>query len=313
LKPQNLNLSASFPDAAKLFSAAWSAGPGNGVQPDGVVSIDPVALGDLLSVLGSVTTSNGFTLTSSNAADVLLRKQYYTYAGVDQAPRVAFLGQVTTAVFARVTKGDYPPAALGRRLAKGVAEGRILVWSADPANESAWQSLGAAGELGEPAPELVRFALNSLDGSKLGAYLHTSVLAAACGSAAAQLNFTFTSDAPADLPWYAGTHISGVSATTMKLGYSLYIAPQWGISRIAIDGKRQGFTSATEAGWRLVRGTVEIRPGTTVKLAIQLTGARGVPALRSVVVEPQAHEVPTHVASDVGGASASCATYRAPG
>ena len=97
--PQNFNLSASFPDAAQIFSASWTNGPGQGVIPDAVVSIDPVALGHMLSAIGPVKTSNGTELNATNASDILQKKEYYTFPGAgpgaaDRVPRRGHSGGV---------------------------------------------------------------------------------------------------------------------------------------------------------------------------------------------------------------------------
>ena len=41
------------------------------------------------------------------------------------------------------------------------------------------------------------------------------------------MKVTFRSEAPADIPFYAGTHVTGLVSTTMRLGYSLYVPPTW--------------------------------------------------------------------------------------
>ena len=303
--PQNFNLSASFPDAAQMFAASWTAGPGKGVRPDAVLSIDPVALGNLLGVIGSVQ-ADGTELTSENAADVLLRKEYYTYTSVDQAPRVAFLGTVTKAVFERVTSKGYSVAAVARNLASSAGEGRLLVWSADPSAEQQWQGLGMAGVLGTPTPGSVRVALNSLDGSKLGAYLAMTTTVADCKAPGPLLTMTFTSQAPASIPPYAGSHLAGLDATTMRLSYSVYLSPAWGLEAVTVAGKPIHFSADTESGWRLIRGTVDIARATTVVVEVQLVAGHGASELTELSVQPQAIPVTTGITPTAPTGSGRC-------
>ena len=202
--PQNFNLSASFPDAAQLFSASWTNRGGQGVVPDAVVSIDPVALGHMLSAIGPVKTSNGTELNATNAADILQKKEYYTFPGADQAPRIAFLGEVTRAVFARMTKPGYAVGALARKIAQSAGTGDLEVWSADPTAEAKWVQMGVGGNLGSPtapdAANTVRLALNSLDASKLGAYLTTTFTSTNVCNPGPLLTITLRSTAPLDIP-----------------------------------------------------------------------------------------------------------------
>jgi hypothetical protein len=301
--PQNFNLSASFPDAAQIFSKSWSTGPGLGAVPDAVVSIDPVALGHMLSAIGSVKTSNGTTLNATNASDILQKQEYYTYPGADQAPRIAFLGEVTRAVFARMTKPGYAVGALGRKIAQSAGTGDLEVWSSDPTSEAKWVTMGVGGDLGSPtapdAANTVRFALNSLDGSKLGAYLDTSVTATNVCSPGPQLTITLRSSAPSDIPWYAGTHITGLDITTMRLSYSLYLAPAWGVKSVTAGGKSSPFSAQMEGGWRLIRGVIDVPRTTTMIVAVQLTAGNGVSEITKILTEPEASTVATSVQGNV--------------
>jgi hypothetical protein len=311
---QNFNLSASFPDAARMFAASWTAGPGLGVKPDAVVSIDPVALGDLLSVIGPVKTAAGLELTADNAADELLRKEYFTYAGADQAPRIAFLGEVTKAVFDRITNTGYSVGALGKKIAATARQGRTLIWSADPAIQAQWLELGVAGALGSPAAGSARLALNSLDGSKLGAYLSTDIAVANSCSPGPLVTITLSSAAPTAIPPYAGSHVAGLDATTMRHAYSLYVAPSWGVGSISVDGQRTAFSADMEGGWRLIRGVVDLPRASARTVAIQLVAGPGtteVPEVTTMIAQPQAIPVSTHVARRVTACRAVAPDRRA--
>jgi hypothetical protein len=301
--PQNFNLSASFPDAAQIFSASWTAGPGHGLVPDAVLSIDPVALGHILSAIGPVKTSDGTELNATNASEILQKQEYYTFPGADQAPRIAFLGEVTRAVFARMTKPGYAVGGLGRKIAQSAGTGDLEVWSADPTAEAKWVEMGVGGTLGSAtapdAANTVRFALNSLDGSKLGAYLTTSFTSTNVCNPGPLLTITLRSAAPLDIPWYAGTHIAGLDITTMKLSYSLYLAPVWAVKSISAAGQPSAFSAQMEGGWRLVRGTIDIPRTSTSIVAVQLTAGAGASEITNILTEPEASTVATSVQGNV--------------
>ena len=309
--PQNFNLSASFPDAAQIFSASWTTGPGQGLVPDAVVSIDPVALGHMLSAIGPVKTSNGTQLTAENASDILQKKEYYTFPGQNQAPRIAFLGEVTRAVFARMTKPGYAVGALGRKIAQSAGTGDLEVWSADPVAEAKWVEMGVGGTLGSAtapaAASTVRFALNSLDGSKLGAYLTTSFTSTNVCNPGPLLTITLRSAAPVDIPWYAGTHLAGLDITTMKLSYSLYLSPLWGVKSVSAVGKPSPFSSQTEGGWRLIRGVVDVPRASTSIVAVQLAAGAGASEITTILTEPEASPVATSVQGNVTDGTACTA------
>jgi uncharacterized protein DUF4012 len=306
--PQNFNLSASFPDAAQIFSASWTTGPGKGLVPDAVVSIDPVALGHMLSAIGPVKTSDGTELDATNAPDILQKQEYYTFPGADQAPRIAFLGDVTRAVFARMTKPGYAVGALGRKIAQSAGTGDLEVWSADPTAEAKWVQMGVGGTLGSPtapdAASTVRLALNSLDGSKLGAYLSTTVTSTNVCNPGPLLTITLRSTAPLDIPWYAGTHVAGLDITTMKLAYSLYLSPQWAVKSVSAAGQPSTFSAQMEDGWRLIRGVIDVPRTSTSIVAVQLAAGPGASEITTILTEPEASPVTTSVQGNVTSGTA---------
>jgi hypothetical protein len=302
--PQNFNESASFPDAAQMFSASWTAGAGRGIVPDAVLSIDPVALGHMLSATGPVKTSSGLQVTAANAADLLLRKEYYTYPGSDQGPRVAFLADVTTAVFAKLTKPGYSVGAVGRKIAQNASEGRLAVWSPNRADEEQWVQLGVSGSLGTPAPGTVRLALNSLDGSKLGAYLTTHIAVTNTCTPGPQITMNFASTVPLDIPLYAGTHVAGLAVTTMRFAYSLYVSPSWGVRSITVAGQKSSFSADREGGWEVLRGVVEIPRASFRLVAVQLVAGPAASSVSTVITMPQAADVVTHIEPNVTGETA---------
>lgn len=290
LLPLNANLSASFSDAAQIVAASWTAGPGHGRSPASVISIDPVALADLLGVIGSVN-AGGLTLTADNAAEVLLRQQYSMFD--TKNARVAFLGAVTKGVFTRLTTGNYPIDDLLGAIVKISAADRIMLWSADPMQEAAWQQIGIAGALGAPTAAKAHFGVYSVDASKLQAYLSTSVVVDNCVAGGPVLTVGLSNGVPPDPPAYMQSHVAGLNATTMRLTYALYVAPTWGLRGVTVDGERSTFSVQTEYGWRLVRATIEVPRDVTVTIVFSLSSTSRSPApeLRTVAVTPQAQPV----------------------
>src|SRR5690606_30203642 len=72
--PSNVTSTPHFPRGAEIVSEMWRRHAGT--ELDGVLSVDPVALGDLLAATGPVTLSTGTRLTADNAADTMLNRVY---------------------------------------------------------------------------------------------------------------------------------------------------------------------------------------------------------------------------------------------
>ena len=77
-----------FPRAAQLAAAIvaerWD------VEVDGVVAVDPVALGRVLGAVGSVDIGDGLRINQFTAASTLLNGIYLKYAGDNEAQDAAF-------------------------------------------------------------------------------------------------------------------------------------------------------------------------------------------------------------------------------
>jgi hypothetical protein len=149
--------------------------------------------------------------------------------------------------------------------------------------------------------------LNSLDGSKLGAYLTTSFTATNVCNPGPLLTITLRSAAPTDIPWYAGTHLAGLDITTMRLSYSLYLAPGWAVKSISAAGQPSAFSSQMEGGWRLIRGVIDVPRTTTRIVAVQLAAGAGTSEITKISTEPEASTVATSVQGNVTAGTACTA------
>ncbi|MCU1546960.1 MAG: hypothetical protein JWP30_2060, partial [Homoserinimonas sp.] len=123
---QNVNLTPQFPLSAQLAREMWRLE--FGVEADGVISIDPVALGYLLEATGPITLPTGDLLASDNAVQLLLVDVYARYD--DPADLDAFFAAAAASVFSAVASGNSEPAALITALATAGEERRVLIWSA---------------------------------------------------------------------------------------------------------------------------------------------------------------------------------------
>ncbi|RXZ72213.1 DUF4012 domain-containing protein [Agromyces albus] len=117
-----------LPTAAKILGAQWQRI--RGIQPDGVISLDPIALAMMLEVTGPVTISSGEVLDSDNAVSLLLNQAYFLYDGRTEADD--FFQRAANAVFTRVLAADYDLWAMAEALARAAENGSLMVWSSDP-------------------------------------------------------------------------------------------------------------------------------------------------------------------------------------
>ena len=124
-----------------------------GTPIDGVLAIDPYAIAAMLKITGPVTITGLPTpLTSANAADYLLRRQYLEFDPTDQnKARIDVLDDAGRRTFeAFLHTKSLRPAQLGHVFQPVVAQHRLLAMSSQPAEESFIRRIGLDGTF--PAP-----------------------------------------------------------------------------------------------------------------------------------------------------------------
>ncbi len=122
---QNVTATPDFPRSAEIAREMWRRETGRTV--DGVLATDPVALAALLD---DVDTGPGGVLRGEELVSYLLNGVYRT-----QAPREQdeIFADVAERAFTALSGGDADPARIVDALAVAAREGRLSVWSSEPA------------------------------------------------------------------------------------------------------------------------------------------------------------------------------------
>ncbi|MEE6274179.1 DUF4012 domain-containing protein [Georgenia sp. MJ206] len=204
--PGNITATPDFPRSAEIASAMWRQTHGS--ELDGVFSIDPVALGSLLTATGPLTLPTGEELTAENAADLMLNRVYLEIA--DPSDQDVFFQAAAGAIFEHVMSGAGEPAAAVGALTTAAEEGRLMAWSAYPVEQEMLATTNLSGGLRGHTDEsaVVGVYVNDLTAAKVAYYQRadvaiTSTACHADGSQELTVSVTLTSDVPdgaADLP-----------------------------------------------------------------------------------------------------------------
>ena len=189
ISSQNFTRTPNFPTAAQLFQSKIAAQEGFAV--DGVVSLDPVVLADILSVTGAVTV-DGIEITADNAVDVLLSETYLRFPA-DQAPADAFFAATSATVFQKLVSGDWDLMRMLDVFGNAGVEQRLYGWFAREEEEQVARVLGIDGTMkaDNAATTEVGIFLNDAAVSKLEYYLSTSI-AVTCDPAARTVTTAIT-------------------------------------------------------------------------------------------------------------------------
>ncbi len=276
--PQDVNFTPDFPRAAELFTEMYKARSGKSV--DGVLAIDPVALSYLLEGAPGIDVGEGFTLRSDNLVYTLLSTAYAKFdQGGGQDQRDAFLDNATSAVFSRVMAGQAEPTSIIEGLRKAANERRVLVYSADAAEEADIAQTGLAGALdSDPARPSIGVFMNDGTAAKLGYYLRNAVhvTQGQCrsdGRRELQVRVTMTFDAPPpDAPNYVTGQTSPGEPYVVRTNV-LAFAPVGGtVVAAQRDGAAAALATGEDHGRQVGTLTVELAPGATTELVFTVRG-----------------------------------------
>lgn len=278
---QDINLTPDFTLTARLAKEMWLQE--FGVQADGVISIDPVALSYLLGVTGPITLSTGDVLSQDNAVQLLLSDVYQRFP--NPADQDIFFAGAATSVFQAVARGNVDPKPLLEALARAGDENRVLVWSSHPEDQAVLADTTLSGSLPVSDERATRFGvyLNDVTGGKMGVYLQSQV---GIGQANCPENrgttygvtLGLTNNAPADaatvLPSYVtGGGNFGVNPGQIRTVISVYGAPGMRLESVTRDGVQIAYQPSTDSGYPVSVVEIELSPAQTTELYFRWIGA----------------------------------------
>ena len=304
---QNVVSTPDFKRSGELAQAMWKVKTGQSI--DGIVAIDPVALGYILRATGPIDAGSGVTLTSGNAAKFLLSTVYAQIP--DTSEQDVFFAGATRSIFAVLTKGSINSTKLLDALSKSASEDRIHIWSAQPSEEKVLATSTLAGGLPKSTKKVSAFGvyLNDATGAKMDVYLRASIaLSSAVCRADNRPNFAvgvkLTLKAPLDaatsLPTYVtGRYAFGVKPGRVRTNVYVYAPPGAQPFSVKVDGKEVAFASADLNGQPVVGAVVEMGPTETASLLFQFVGKAGDASKLSLQNTPMSSPVVTSVTGKV--------------
>lgn len=280
---RNSNLSAHFPYTAQIWKSMWVQQTGNDV--DGVIAIDPVALGYILGAVGPVTMPDGEQVNKDNVVELTESTAYKRFPD-DQVARKNYLQTLASEVVKKVTAPVESPRALLDALGKSVAEGRISVWSATSAEQQLLEQTALAHVIPDDAAPYANVVLNNLGGNKMDYYLRREIEYVADGCESDRRNSTITVRlknvaAPNEpLPDYiaampgVGPEVTSRVKTprgTMLTSVRLVGTKDATLTSVLADGQKVPVFTGSERGHPTFEVQVFIPPGKSGELTFHLS------------------------------------------
>lgn len=285
----HLNTSTSrpdFPTAGTIIKAFWERD--RGVSIDGVVSIDPLALAQILRATGPVTLATGDVLTSDNAVSLLVNEAYFRYPEFEQTSLVDdFFASASASILDKVIAGDFDIKTMFESVNESIAQGSLLVWSNDADDQAALDGTRVQGVLPTTNDEATVMGVYYRDtsSSKMDYYLQTSTqtLSNACVSpdspaftTSVRLHSNISVAEAKALPYYIASRFFGAASFSTEV--FIYGPAGATLTEAKVDdpGLRTDITASdTDLGRPVASFRVNLQPGQSAQVTASFTGAAG--------------------------------------
>ncbi len=272
----NLTMSPDFPTTATVLADQYTQSGGSPV--DGVMSVDPIALQALLSVLGPVSVPSWpQPLTADNAAKVLLHDAYVTIGGAS-AERLALLEELALTVWADLTQTQVPsPSKLARSLGPVIRNRHLQVWMRNAAEQHYISDLNLSGSVPELRGDSFGVIVNNASQSKIDYFLTRDTqidvsINPATGDVTSTATLLFTNGAPAS---GESAYILGDGSFTpigsSRLFVSVY-SPYVMTSSKRQDGTELKVTNEVELGRNVFSFYLETPSQTSTSVTLTFAG-----------------------------------------
>lgn len=271
--PQDVNFTPEFPRAAQIMRQFWLEEFGE--TADGVLSLDPVALGYMLAEMPP-TDIDGVTVTGDNLSQVMLNESYFIFP--EPADQDVFFALAAGTLFEQLLNAG-PNAIAGTE--RAIEERRFLAWSSIAEEQELLQTTQVAGAFLQHTNTLGLF-INDGSGSKIGYYIDadTEVTDHLCtdGSVRSQtvtmtLTHTFSGNV-AELPWYVSGGGLFVPEGEFHANILIYPETGLGVTSLTRDGEPAGLHPSVHDGRTLGTARIELVPGQSTTLVYELEASQ---------------------------------------
>lgn len=248
---------------------------------DGMLVLDPRSLAAVFAFTGPIAVPGFGLVDAANAAELLEKGEYALYPDPDdQAARRAALSQLIGDASRRLTSGGGPGLkSLVQTLAPQVRTGDLMFWSVHPADQPLLQRVGLSGKFpSSRGGDLLSVTTQNSANNKIDAYLHRRIsdevtYSPGRGDVSATVSVDLTNTAPASglsylvIDSYEGSGLPpGTNLTWLTIYSPLRLVAG------NLDGKAVGFSEGTELGVNAYSTYVQVGPGASRDLTVQLQG-----------------------------------------
>ena len=274
----NVTLPADMPSVGSPMAQMYERATGRAV--DGVFVVDPIGLGALVDVVGSIEVEAlDRTFTGDELRDFLLLDQYE----IPEAEREDILEEITEAAIGQLFDQQLPPPQeLVKSLSGAALDGHIAGWAKRPDEQRLLELAGMDGSLplsNVSGLDALAVVSSNASGNKIENFLEREIdyrptVDQDSGEVAATLTLSLTNTAPTSgYDDYVIGNIVDAPVGTNRMLLDVYT--RLDVVDARLDGQPQELVTQPELGYGVYRSFFDIPPGDTVVYEIQLRGNVG--------------------------------------
>ncbi len=300
---QNIAVSPDFAVTGEAAATFYEQSTGRAV--DGVVMLDHTAMAAVVDLTGPVPV-DGRRLGSRAIGDFVLVDNYVIYDD-DEEARLRALDELVLGVASQLTAIEAPsPWRLADSFGPVVRGGGLRFWSPRDDVADALDVVGLSGRFpSQDGGDLLAVVTRNMGGNKIDAFLERSItytptVDPGSGELTATVAIELTNTAPAtglpdaiignnDQGFPFGTNVSEVTVFTPSV-----------LRSARVDGEEVAMSTSEELGWLRHRTEVQIPPGSTARIDLELIGLIDVTDGYRLEVPVQALPRPDSLVVDLG-------------
>jgi hypothetical protein len=275
--------SPSFDSVAPIAQSLYQSATGTRV--DGVVEMDPVALGLMTRAVGSVHQPGFNVAVNARNAVQALTHDVYLHFGTDQRARDEWVAGLIEQVWNRVSRGDATAAELTTALGDSSRGSHFTMYSNSPSDERALNQVGVGATFSTFEPNVQMAVTNNSTLSRLGYYekrsVSTRVQLTSRGQAYVTSAFRLSNTAPKGV---AKVLVHNLQSGQDRTDLSFILPTHARVQEVSLAGKSQRYDLGIEGANPRLTLPLSVPPGGTVRVvcsyviphAVKLTGAGGV-------------------------------------
>jgi hypothetical protein len=261
------NSSPNFPTAGQELLRAYAAS--GRATPDGVISIDPLAMRALLKATGPVTSPGYGRLTAANCVRATTHDAYVRWSSRVQRRR--YNEALLQALLARLLSGR-DLVTTGKVLGGSGARRQLQIYATDPALQQVLEGSNMSGGLSPAGQDYLAVHTLNTNRSRMDYFqrrtIHQLIQLRPDGSAQVTRTVRLANPVPPSEPLNDGVqdgYASGRAAAVL----ATYLPPGANLEQANLNGRPVRRSVVAEGGRPLVRVGLDLAPGQTASLTLR--------------------------------------------